>query len=56
MVPQRHDSSREGDARDGVDVGEQGEDEVARGKDHDEVCELDVLALVVADHVMELLQ
>jgi hypothetical protein len=49
-------SRREGDAGDGVEVGELGEDEVAGGEDHDSAGELDVLAFVVADHVVELLQ
>ena len=55
-VADRHDGGGERDAGDGVEVGELGEHEVDGGEDHDEVAELDVLAPVMADHVVELVQ
>ena len=54
-VPEGHDGGGQGDAGDGVEVGELGEDEVDGGEDHDEVGELDGFA-VRADDVMELLE
>jgi hypothetical protein len=39
-----------------VEVGELGEHELDGGEDHDEIRELDVLAPLVADHLVELLQ
>lgn len=55
FVPKGHDCSGEGDSGDGVEVGELGEHEVYRSKDHDEVCFFDGFA-AWADGVVELLE
>ena len=56
VLPDRHDGGSEGDSGDGVEVGELGEHKVDGGEDHDEVGELEVLAVAVADDVVELLE
>lgn len=43
-LPQGHDSSSQGDTRDGVKVGKKRKDKVNGAEDYDEVCSLDGLA------------
>lgn len=55
VLPERHDGGGEGDAGDGVEVREVGEDEVDGGEDDDEVRGFD-LGAVGADSFMDLLE